>query len=664
MSSEEDEPMKTPLGRRNFLQSLGLAFPLTQIVTTNLFGRGRSEFEIGAVGESPVIITKLDTPLVRTVNERLRGYLGKLTGEAPRMVPTPSGGRCQILLGDAAMAKEYGVACPHADAESFTLAPLMRDRHPFLVISGQSEQGVKRGVYYLMQNLILKRDKLIVSDAVVESRPFFAGRGSALGGYVRQVFNLKNPNESSPEILATAEQLAWNQWTYWEPERVSEYIDMLDFFGYNLIETAAAGLMPKKRASPEEQAKVARRRDALVDSIRRNGMQHRVFFNGTLFREDDNKGERVPYGPDTHHLYEEYFRRTAEAVAPYADSVLTHWLDDGAWKSTPAHPCTIEVLQELHMQIHRAFKKVNPQIQSVLSLWALDEVGPGTDNLGWQGYEGVDSILKSGLVPPEVGLAMSGKVRMPEARKITAAGHPASAWGWYLADNELVYTMHAHTHVLADYLHSLPEEARDLVGLHTLDNCQAETNLYSVYVGVRMLADPHGDPERYLREVARLVYGPKGEEPVFRGLKAIADVRCGKTCCGYWNPKAEPGFETSRDEPPGNGNASVQASNGILSFDRALELATEAWAGLKGFEIDHAYTPPIRFHRPTETLLQELKGHVEAVATYMQFLKDRKTGKQRPTEVPSAQGPFEYYERMEYLHPGEVFWPATVFLPK
>ncbi len=174
--------MKTPLRRRDFLQSLGLAFPLTHIVTSNLLARGRSEFEIGAVGAPPAIITRLDTPLVGTVNERLRGYLRKLTGKAPRAVPAPSDGRCQILLGDAALAKEYGVACPHAGAESFTLAPLMRDRHPYLVISGQSDQGVKRGVYYLMQNLILKRNKLTVSNAVVESRPFFAGRGSALGG--------------------------------------------------------------------------------------------------------------------------------------------------------------------------------------------------------------------------------------------------------------------------------------------------------------------------------------------------------------------------------------------------------------------------------------------------------------------------------------------------
>ena len=169
--------MKTPLGRRDFLQSLGLAFPLTHIVTSNLFGKGRTEFEIGAVGAPPVITTKLDTALVRTVNERLSGYLSKLTGDTPPAGPTASLGRCQILIGDAGLAKEYGVASPQAGLESFTLAPLTRDGRPILVISGQADQGVKRGVYYLMQNLILKRNKLTVPNAIVESRPFFAGRG-------------------------------------------------------------------------------------------------------------------------------------------------------------------------------------------------------------------------------------------------------------------------------------------------------------------------------------------------------------------------------------------------------------------------------------------------------------------------------------------------------
>ena len=656
--------MKNPVKRREFLLSLGIAFPLAQIATADSRGKGVGEFEIGAVDAPPEIVTKSgDTPLLRTARDRLIGYLKRLTGVTPPQGRKDSAARYQILLGDASLAKEWGVAPPQATAESFTLAPIRNDGRSLLVISSQSEQGLKRGIYHLMQNLSLKKNSLTVADAVVQSRPFFAGRGTHLGGYVRQVFNLKNPNGFSPEILATPEQLAWNRWSRWEPERIADYVDMLDFFGYNLIEVGAAHLMPAKGASPSERAKLESRRDALVRGVRRNGMQLRVKLDGTLSGGGDNKGA-VPYGSDTRHLYEEYYRRTAEAVAPFADSVLTHWLDAGAWKSTPEHPCTIAMLQDLHMQIHRAFKKVNAKIQSVLSLWALDQVGRGTGNLGWQGYKGVDSILKSGLIPPEVGLAMHGRVRLAEARKIVAAGHPASVWGWYLADNELVYTMHAHTHLLADYLHSLPEESRDLVQLHTLSNCQAETNLYSIYVGVRMLTDPHGDPNAYLREVARLVYGPKGEEPVFQGLKAIADVRCGKACSGYWNPKVAARIKAATDKPKGSRDVNVQTTNGVVSFEQALEQATAAWNGLNGFEIDRGYTPPLRFHRPVETLLQELKGHVEAVAKYMQFLKDRQMGKQPPTEVPGAHGPFEYYERMKRLYPGEVFWPATVFLPK
>ena len=395
--------------------------------------------------------------------------------------------------------------------------------------------------------------------------------------------------------------------------------------------------MASGSSSLAEKEEGAQRRSSFVSRTRRDGMTHGVHFGGTL-------GGDVPYGQDTERRYTDYYESMAQGLGPDIDWVMTHWLDAGGWKSTPQHPCTIEVLQKLHMQIHRAFKKVNPSIQSILGLWALDNPGPGTSDLQWFGYKGVDSILKSNLVSQEVGLAMSQTYRPEEARKIVAAGHKASVWGWYIDDNELVYTMHVHTHILQDYLQKVPDEARDLADFHTLSDCQAETNLYSIYLGARKLWDPREDPEVYLREVARLVYGPRLEEPVFRGLKAIADVRCGKRCRGYWNP----GYEGRLD------------FNGVVTFDQALEQSKAAWDGLASAALDRSYVPPIRFHRPVEILFQELKGHVEAVATYMQFLRGRQQGKTRLTEVPPSTGPFEYYERIEYLHPGENFWPATV----
>ncbi|MGH9340193.1 MAG: hypothetical protein ACRD1R_11555, partial [Acidobacteriota bacterium] len=104
----------------------------------------------------------------------------------------------------------------------------------------------------------------------------------------------------------------------------------------------------------------------------------------------------------------------------------------------------------------------------------------------------------------------------------------------------------------------------------------------------------------------------------------------------------------------------TQGFNGIIDFEQAYQQATAAWKALKNVQIDSAYTPPIQFHRPTRILLDELKGHVEAIAKYMQFLKDQQKGTKNPIEVPRARGPFEYYERMQFLNPGQVYWPRTV----
>ena len=65
----------------------------------------------------------------------------------------------------------------------------------------------------------------------------------------------------------------------------------------------------------------------------------------------------VPYGPDSKARYEQYYRELAESAAPYNDFVLTHWVDAGGWKSTPDHPCNVNVLQDLHMQVHREFQR-------------------------------------------------------------------------------------------------------------------------------------------------------------------------------------------------------------------------------------------------------------------------------------------------------------------
>ena len=74
-------------------------------------------------------------------------------------------------------------------------------------------------------------------------------------------------------------------------------------------------------------------------------------------------------------------------------------------------------------------------------------------------------------------------------------------------------------------------------------------------------------------------------------------------------------------------------------IDHAAESAkqaTDAWSGIKDLQIDKNYIPPIKFHRAPDVFLEELKGQMQAVASYMQCLKDKRDGKAELTEVPAS----------------------------
>ncbi len=581
-----------------------------------------------------------EAPVVSAAIQRLTEYMKALTGSRPRLRASLAGTASAIVVGDSALAAKYDLAPPDEGRdESFVISPLQRDGRKLLIVSGRTSKGIKQAIYFVLRHLSRFADgQLQLDPAYVRTSPFIRLRVSHIGGYTRQAFDRVTGKRLPKGVHATPEQLDWNYISRWDPQRLGDYIDMLDFFGYNGIEEPPNLYAPDQNGDP---AAIARRK-IVREHVERNGMISIVKIDGTLASGGSGG---VPYGADTKTRYEQYYREMAESAAPYNDYVLTHWVDTGGWKSSPDHPCNLDVLQVLHKQMDGEFKRVNPQIASFLSLWYLDH--PNYQR--WHGYHGVETLLNSGRLPRDVGLAMSRTYRPLEAEKITASGRRAAVWGWYMADHELLYTMHVHTHAMAAYFHNLPADASDKLFAHILDNCQRETNLYTVYVGAQMMWNPKGDPEAYLREVARLVYGPKIEEPVFRGLKAIADVRCGPgPCRGCWTsgPKR---VMTDAAKPPRSNDGAAGSANGVVTFEQGYHQALEAAEGLKDVEIDKSYLPPIRFHRSTDILLAELKGHVHAVAAYMQFLRDKRAGKAHPTEVPSAPGPFEYYERLRYL---------------
>jgi hypothetical protein len=603
--------------------------------------------QIGATGAPPRVVLLEYDAVTSGAAERLAMYMGDLTGTSPQLTYRIPVAGSAIVLGGPAIAKEYGITGPDSgSSESFSIAPISRNGRTLLVVSGQSGVGVKQGVYHVLRNMHTHNGNLLLDNATTQITPFLKVRASHLGGYTVQHLNTATGGRLTKGARATPDQEQWNLIQHWEPQRLGAYVDMLDFFGYNNIECPPGFYSPKDR-----QSSTTERRKTLRGHALRNGMTTTLKIDGTMAGSGDGA---VPYGDDTSTSYASYYRGFAETAARDSDYVLTHWVDAGGWKSTPEHPCTIELLQDLHMKIYREFQHVNPAIQSYLSLWNLDN--PAYQR--WLGYRGVDTILNSGKIPPEVGIAMHKGYRPIEAARITGTSHPAGVWSWYVADNELLYTMHVHTHIMQKYFASLPREAASQIAFHELDNCQRETNIYSIYVGARLMWDPYQDSDIPLREIARLVYGPKLEQPVFDALKAIADVRCGGgPCRGMWNPGATSATRTL-DTTDGI------TSNGVVTFADGYFQANAAWKALQNVQIDSSYVTPVRFHRDSGVLLAELKGHTKAVAMYMQYLKDRLDHKPVLTEVPRAPGAFEYYERMRWVDDQLTSMGAAAYVQK
>jgi hypothetical protein len=568
------------------------------------------DIDLGPAGHDQIIVFDGDSPIAMSAVSRLTDYIRNLTGKAPALRRTADDAARAMVIGDAKLAEKFGIEPPaERRDESYSIAPATRGNANLLIISGRTDKGIKQAIYHVLKNLAIEGDKLVLHDAPIRFSPAIKLRVSHVGGAMGQARDRETGARLPRAIASTPAQLDWNMIARWDAQRLGDYVDMLDFFGYNGIEEPPTFYVPT-----DQSAEMTQRRQAVREHLLRNGQIGVAKIDGTVLGAGTYT-TNIPWTAQTSDRYEKYYRGMAETAGPYNDIVLTHWVDPGGWPSTPDHPCTIQMLQDLHMQIFAEFKRVNPKAQSFLSLWNMQN----PQYKRWQGYDGVETILSSGKIPGDVGFTQSRVYRAEEARKILAAGHPLGIWGWYLADNELTYTMHVHTHLLKSAMDALPPDAQETVSFYSMDNCQREFNIYSTYVAGQLLCEPASDPEAHLRDIARIIYGPKLHQPVFQALKAIADVRCGKQCRGYFNPQNE------------------------LSQDDALNQATAAWNGLKDVQIDQQYIPPIRFHRAPDVLLEELKDQVHAVATYMQYLKDGKT------EVPRAAGPFETYERLEYL---------------
>src|SRR5688572_21913152 len=86
--------------------------------------------ELGSAGAPPAVVTLTESPTVAAARERLTDHLRRLTNAEPTTRPSLDESVSRvILLGDATLAKRYGVALPdESREESFSVAPVTTEK--------------------------------------------------------------------------------------------------------------------------------------------------------------------------------------------------------------------------------------------------------------------------------------------------------------------------------------------------------------------------------------------------------------------------------------------------------------------------------------------------------------------------------------------------------
>jgi hypothetical protein len=461
-------------------------------------------------------------------------------------------------------------------------------------IGAATEMGLKQGLWRLLREVDLEPSTVSMPKRLaVAEHPFFAQRYCKL---------------STPLIwyryLTPGEERFAYQW--WEREERLRYVTSLDMMGFNALQVADEGGEQYATRFERRGDYWKKELEELLSHAGRLGL-HRILFvwaasaahpyikssiPGTFAKGlNPNDAEEGP-------LWEAHLDHVA-GYAPFIEEVLTHWGDPGGYEGA-----TIEDAQRLHMTIWERFQRKNPEVASLFSLWMLHSPRYGK----WKGYEGPETILKGGILPKEVGLAMHARIRMDEAKQIKGAGRRCGPWVWYLADNEVFPALHVHTGWMDEYFQGLPVQAAEIVDFHGIElNCHL-LNLASVYVGSRKLWDPYRRADECLEEFCSLTFGPKAGSAVCAGYQAVAQSRC---ISDYGLREQILAVSDSRDPQQYMGSPRSE-----------LEILDKALEKVRGLEPDLGWIPRLPLPLEPQSLIEDLTAHLEEIRKYARFRMD------------------------------------------
>ena len=515
-------------------------------------------------GAASVIVHPGDDRLAAYVAGRLADYLAEhtsirvpvVTEQALSVASSP--GTVIIIDGtpEQRLARRWGrstcFSSPHPEAYRLWVEPGAGPAgRSTVLLAGQSSAGAKFAAYRFMREMAIAGRTAAVRPMDVSAAPFLATRSIAL-------FNVWG----MPIELTRRHNLE-----AWPVDRLERYLEMYDTFGFNAIES-------HDRFNDEylrplfglERAEWRRKVQRMCDVAHAHGQQFFLRIWGHVVMNTPKNATPPPPGAAVpkklaylcvneaegrRRWEEEILRYYTTHYAGRIDQLIGHWCDPGVCRR---QGCDFRTPLRLQMELHRAFRAIDPHFTSTFSLWFFDVTKnnpAGWARGGWAGYESDFDLIRAGLLDRDVVIATAttqpGSYREDVVQAILAAGHRPALWTWYRADHEIRPSLHIHLHErLEQYFRELPASARQLAWHNVERNVHGAANTANYYVAGRLMWDPTLSADDLLREFLALILGPDNAERVLPAYQAIERIRC-QACFKNW--------ESSRHTGAGTGDA-------------------------------------------------------------------------------------------------------------
>lgn len=474
---------------------------------------------------------------------------------------------------------------------------------PLILAAGRGASGAKYAAYRLMRELEITGGEARLRPMDVAAAPWIKTRSVSLfnvWGMPVELTRRHNPES-------------------WSVERLEQYLDMYDSFGFNAIESHdrfndnyLEPLFGLNRAAWRE--KVLR----MCAHAHENGQQFFLRIWGHTVMETPKYTE--PLGPTASvpkrlaylcvndpvqrkRWEEEILGYYVTHYAGRIDHLIGHWCDPGVCRK---NGCDFTTPLKLQMELHRAFKAVDPHFTSSFSLWFFDVTKNNRAAWargGWPGYETDFDLINAGILDHDVVIATAttkpDSYRDDVVSAINSAGHQAAVWTWYRADHEIRPSLHVHLHErLGDYFRNLPASAHQLAWHNVERNVHGAANTANYYVAGRLMWEPSLDVDALLREFLTLVYGSENAAKVMPAYLAIERIRC-HSCDKNW--------EKARFTGAGTDNPRAD----LATAQAALDL-------LASVRIDAGFRPRLPLDVSPAQIVLDLKASLEVIRDFAQ----------------------------------------------